>query len=70
VLLCYSTYRKKSSLVNTMSRKSFIMIGMTIGSIAGGYAPILLGADSIFVSLVGSFIGGFLGIWGGFKLYG
>jgi phage tail tape-measure protein len=53
-----------------MSRKSFIMIGMVIGSIAGGYAPILLGADSISVSLIGSTIGGLLGIWGGFKLYG
>jgi hypothetical protein len=54
----------------SMSRKSFIMIGMVIGSIAGGYAPILLGADSISASLIGSSIGGFLGIWGAFKLYG
>jgi hypothetical protein len=53
-----------------MSRKKFIMIGMVIGSIAGGYAPVLLGIDSIFVSLVGSVIGGFLGIWGAYKLYG
>jgi len=53
-----------------MSRKSIIMIGMFIGSIAGGYIPILLGADSIYVSLIGSTIGGFLGIWGAFKLYG
>jgi len=53
-----------------MSRKSFIMIGMVIGSVAGGYAPILFGADSISASLVGSAIGGFFGIWGAFKLYG
>jgi len=53
-----------------MSRKSFIMIAMVICSIAGGYAPILLGADSISASLVGSTIGGLLGIWGAFKLYG
>jgi len=53
-----------------VSRKKFIMIGMVIGSIAGGYGPILLGADSITASLIGSAIGGFLGIWGAYKLYG
>ena len=53
-----------------MSRKSFIMIGMVIGSVAGGYAPILLGADSVSASLAGSAIGGLLGIWGAFKFYG
>jgi len=46
------------------------MIAMVIGSIAGGYAPILFGADSIYASLIGSAIGGFLAIWGAFKLYG
>jgi hypothetical protein len=46
------------------------MIGMVIGSIAGGYGPILLGADSIYASLIGSAIGGCLGIWGAYKLYG
>jgi len=53
-----------------MSRKKFIMIGMVIGSIAGGYAPMLLGVDSISASLIGSAIGGFLGIWGAYKFYG
>jgi len=52
-----------------MSRKSFIMLGMFIGSAAGGYAPVLFGADSIYASLIGSAIGAFLGIWGAFKLY-
>jgi len=52
-----------------MSRKSFIIIGMVIGSIAGGYAPILLGADSIAASLIGSTIGGLLGIWGAYSVY-
>jgi len=56
--------------MDAMSRKKFILIGMVIGSIAGGYAPILLGADSISASLVGSTIGGFFGIWGAYKLYG
>jgi hypothetical protein len=53
-----------------MSRKKCIMIGMVIGSVAGWYAPMLLGADSISVSLIGSAIGGLLGIWGAYKLYG
>ena len=53
-----------------MSRKTLIMIGMVLGSIAGGYAPMLLGADSIFASLIGSAMGGFLGIWGAYRLYG
>jgi len=46
------------------------MIGMVIGSIAGGYAPVLLGADSISALVIGSVIGGFFGIWGAYKLYG
>jgi hypothetical protein len=53
-----------------MSKKKFIMIGMVIGSIAGGYAPMLLGADSFSASLIGSAMGGFLGIWGAYKLQG
>jgi len=53
-----------------MSRKKFIIIGMVIGSIAGGYAPVLLGADSISAALIGSTVGGLLGIWGVYKLYG
>jgi hypothetical protein len=52
-----------------MSRKSFIMIAMVIGSTAGGYIPIMFGSDSIADSLAGSTVGGLLGIWGAFKLY-
>ena len=52
-----------------MSRKSIIMFGMTIGSIAGAYLPVLLGADTLsFTSLFGSGIGGILGIWLAFKI--
>ena len=53
-----------------MSRKSFIMLAMVVGSVVGGYAPVLLGADSVTASLVGSTIGGLLAIWGAFKFYG
>jgi hypothetical protein len=58
------------SLADIMSRRKFIIIGMLIGSIAGGYAPILLGADSFSASLIGSTIGGLLCIWGAYKLHG
>jgi hypothetical protein len=52
-----------------MSRKTMIMIGMIIGSIAGGYLPGLLGADAFsLTSLLGSGAGGILGIWIAFQL--
>ena len=41
-----------------------IMLGMIIGPFAGGYMPILLGADAFSpTSLLGSVAGGILGIW-------
>jgi uncharacterized membrane protein YeaQ/YmgE (transglycosylase-associated protein family) len=41
-----------------------IMLGMIIGSSAGGYMPTLLGADAFsLTSLLGSVAGGILGIW-------
>jgi len=52
-----------------MSRKRFVMIGMFVGSWAGGYVPTLFGA--VFLSLAsvfGTFIGGILGIWGFYQL--
>jgi len=52
-----------------MSRKSLIMIGMTIGSIAGGYVVTLFGASALsFSSIIGSVIGGILGIWIAFRM--
>jgi hypothetical protein len=55
--------------VTNMSRKTMIMIGMIIGSIAGGYLPGLLGADAFSLSsLLGSGAGGILGIWIAFQL--
>ena len=52
-----------------MSTKKVIFIGMTIGSIAGGYITTRFGADSIsFTSLIGSTIGGLVGIWAAYKI--
>ena len=50
-----------------MSRKKLIMLGMVIGSIVGGYLPSLFGFDELMVSLLGSSIGGIIGVWIGFK---
>jgi uncharacterized membrane protein YeaQ/YmgE (transglycosylase-associated protein family) len=50
-----------------MSRKKLIMLGMIVGSIVGGYLPALFGLDEFMFSLLGSFIGGIIGIWIGYK---
>jgi hypothetical protein len=50
-----------------MSRKKLIMLAMVVGSIAGGYLPALFGLDGLMVSLLGSFIGGIIGVWIGYK---
>ncbi|MFH1447149.1 MAG: hypothetical protein ABIG43_07070 [Chloroflexota bacterium] len=50
-----------------MSRKKMIMLGMVVGSIAGGYLPVLFGLNELMVSLLGSFIGGIIGIGIGYK---
>ena len=49
--------------------KLLIWIGLFIGSTIGSYIPTLWHA-SLFSgwSIVGSTIGGLLGIWGGYKL--
>jgi hypothetical protein len=52
-----------------MSRKTIIWIGMSIGSVVGGYIPNLWGAN--FLSMSSIFltaVGGIAGIWLGFKL--
>jgi hypothetical protein len=54
-----------------MSRKSIIMIGMIVGSTAGGWVPTLFGAGAIsFTSIIGGLVGGILGIWLAFKVSG
>lgn len=52
-----------------MSRKTVILIGMTVGSIAGGFIASKFGAGGLsFTSLIASGIGGMLGIWLAFKI--
>lgn len=52
-----------------MHSKTIIMTGMTVGSIIGGYIPVLFGAGSFsFTSLIASGIGGLAGIWLAYKI--
>lgn len=52
-----------------MSVKTLVLIGMTVGSIVGSYIPSLLGFDIFsLVSILGSGIGGILGIFIAYKL--
>jgi hypothetical protein len=45
------------------------MIGMILGSIAGGYIPVMFGVDLFsFTSIIGNAIGGLIGIWIAYKL--
>lgn len=63
-----SRYRQNNLGIIMMSRKKLIILGMVIGSVAGGYAPLLFGADDLMLSIIGSTAGGLLGIWLGYKL--
>ncbi len=52
-----------------MSRGVLVMIGMTVGSVIGGYIPVLFGASFLsFSSIIGNGIGGLAGIWLTLKL--
>jgi hypothetical protein len=43
--------------------KTPIYVGMVIGSLLGGWVPVLFGADAIsFTSLIGSVVGGIGGV--------
>lgn len=46
------------------------MTGMFIGSALGGWVPSLWGAGMLSLSaVVGSLVGGLLGIWAAFRLF-
>ncbi len=50
-----------------MSGKSLIWGGMFVGSTIGSLAPYLWNGDFMATTLWGT-VGGFVGIWAGFKL--
>ena len=46
-----------------------VMLGMIVGSVAGGYIPLLWGESAFSVSsILFSALGGFTGIWIGYKI--
>ncbi len=51
-----------------MNTKVLVIIGMIVGSIIGGYIPVLWGAGLLsYSSILFSGIGGILGVWIGYK---
>lgn len=52
-----------------MNSKSLIWVGMTLGSVLGGYVPMLWGAGVFsFSSLLFGTAGAILGIWIAFRI--
>jgi hypothetical protein len=52
-----------------MDSKKFIWLGLFVGSFIGGYIPTIWRADALsFSSVVGTALGGFLGIYLGFRI--
>lgn len=49
--------------------KTLIWVGMIVGSLIGGYVPILFGASWLsFAAILGNGIGALLGIYVGYQL--
>ncbi|MHB1316342.1 MAG: hypothetical protein ACYCZW_00610 [Minisyncoccota bacterium] len=52
-----------------MESKKIIWLFMVVGGYAGGYIPVIWGSSEFsFISIIFSAIGGFAGIWLGYKL--
>lgn len=52
-----------------VSKKSFVMMGMVVGSLIGGYLPALLGVSLLsLTSIITTAVGGFLGIFITYKV--
>lgn len=52
-----------------MDSKKIIMLFMAVGSAAGGYLPMLFGGSGFsMTSIILTAVGGFLGIYIGYKL--
>lgn len=49
--------------------KKLVMTGMILGSLAGGYVPLLWGGSAFSMSsIVLSGIGALVGVWAGYKI--
>lgn len=52
-----------------MGTKSLVTFGAFIGSIIGGYLPVLFGVSAFSItSLLSSSVGAIIGIWIGYKI--
>lgn len=53
-----------------MSTKTLIYIGIAVGGVIGGYLGSLLDGGNFFGvwGIIGSALGGFAGIWAGYRL--
>jgi hypothetical protein len=52
-----------------MSTKYSVMIGLTVGSVVGGYAPVLFGGSALsYTSVITGTIGSVIGIIFAYKL--
>jgi hypothetical protein len=52
-----------------MGTKPIILIGMTVGSVIGGFIPLLWGGDSFsFSGIFWNAVGAIVGIYAGFKI--
>lgn len=52
-----------------MGTKSLVTLFMFIGSLLGGYLPVLFGVNALsFTSVITSAIGGIIGVWIGYRI--
>ncbi len=57
------------AIISIMSTKTWVMVGMTIGSFGGSYLPVVFGVDPFsFTTILTGAVGGIIGVFIGFKL--
>lgn len=77
ILLILTEVDKKSLIMDEnariktpMSLRACITIGVLAGSTIGGIIPTLFGSDMLsMASIFGNLIGGFIGIWAGYRVF-